>query len=243
MAWDMANVHNLLLRGLNAIYLQCENVKKADDIADFVLYIKAWGDAVHHHHHSEEVYMFPKYDQMAKDAGETGIAMSTNVDQHAAFESGFQKLRDYATDVQSGKEYDSKVVKAMIDDFAPVFTQHLHDEVDSLFLLERFDGKTVRKIFDDTVKESVGTIDPVSIAMAVRYEAQIHTKQNLALPVLFGCIDKTSKGNESFPTVPFFLPWLNAYWYAKKNKGCWRFNPCDVWGQPRPLEFVSPAAN
>jgi hypothetical protein len=59
------------------------------------------------------------------------------------------------------------------------------------------------------------------------------------VPQVFGCVDKSYPGSADFPPVPFILPWLNAYWFTRKHRGAWRFNPCDEWGRPRPLQFLS----
>jgi hemerythrin-like domain-containing protein len=79
---EMANVHNLLLRGLNSIYLQAPHITLPADIADLLLYTKAWADTVHHHHSHEESILFPRIDALAKEAGVPESLMNPNVDQH-----------------------------------------------------------------------------------------------------------------------------------------------------------------
>jgi hypothetical protein len=58
------------------------------------------------------------------------------------------------------------------------------------------------------------------------------------LPQVLGCVDRGYAGSEEFPPVPFFVPWLNAYWFAGRHRGAWRFNPCDDWGRKRALQFL-----
>lgn len=55
-------------------------------------------------------------------------------------------------------------------------------------------------------------------------------------PFVLGCADKTYEGGTEFPPLPGVLPYLVKYVFAARN-GAWRFNPCDWWGQPRPLAF------
>ncbi|KAF2008078.1 hypothetical protein P154DRAFT_15528 [Amniculicola lignicola CBS 123094] len=218
---DMANVHNMLLRGLNAIYLQCENVKEPKDTTDFIKYVKFWGDGIHHHHHSEETLIFPYFDEIAKKGGATESIMETNVEQHHLFEPGLHALIGFAEEVLEGKKaYDGKEVKRIVDEFAPVLTQHLHDEIKTLMRLEPYDGKAIAQVTDSATKKIVAQADTYTV-----------------LPMLFGCLDKTHAGTGNFPKVPFFLPWLNAYIFRRKHKGSWRFHPCDAWSRPQPLPF------
>ncbi|KAK7185604.1 hypothetical protein DPSP01_013569 [Paraphaeosphaeria sporulosa] len=225
MAVEMAHVHNLILRGMNAIYHQCEHVTKPGDIKDFVLYIKTWGDMVHHHHSMEETEAFPGWDGIAKAAGASESITSRNVEQHHAFEQGFEELRTYAGEMHEGRaEYDAAKVKDMIERFAPILNVHLHDEVNMILDMEKYDGKALKKVMDAAAQTSVNSADP-----------------NLVLPMLFGCYDKTVPGLGKFPPVPFFLPYLNALWFSRKHQSIWRFNPCDHWGRPRPLAFAGPS--
>jgi hemerythrin-like domain-containing protein len=164
---EMANVHNVLLRGLNAIYLQCPYVMEEVDVADFMLYVKAWGDTVHHHHEGEEKIFFPYADELARGAGlcevEGKSLMQGNVEQHRAFEVGLEEMTKYVESVRQGSEvYKWKELKMLIDRFAGVLTSHLHDEIGSLMKLEMCDGKMLKKKFGMISKEGAKTADPVS---------------------------------------------------------------------------------
>jgi hypothetical protein len=59
------------------------------------------------------------------------------------------------------KEYDSEVLIGLIDEFAPILTQHLHDEIDTLVKLEGLDGEKVKKAMGDTANEGLKTADTV----------------------------------------------------------------------------------
>ncbi|KAJ4336704.1 hypothetical protein N0V95_008542 [Ascochyta clinopodiicola] len=163
---EMANVHNLLLRGLNAIYLQGPYVKDVEDVADFMLYIKAWADTVHHHHKGEEKLFFPYADDLAKSAGlcedEDESPMHGNVEQHRAFEAGLAEMTQYVEDVrEDAKVYKWEELKGLIDGYANILTTHLHDEIESLIKLERCDGEKLKKRFAMTAEEGAKTADPV----------------------------------------------------------------------------------
>jgi hemerythrin-like domain-containing protein len=160
----MTNVHNALIRGLNAIYLQCTHVHSETDIHDFAFFVQAWGDSVHHHHHSEETAFFPAFEKIAKESGATEEVMKENVEQHHRFDPGLTKTIDYVKDVLEKKqEYDSAKLKAMIDDFAPALIEHLGDEIKTLLALEPYDGPKMRKSYDEIIKIATKGADTVSI--------------------------------------------------------------------------------
>lgn len=223
---EMANVHNLLLRGLNSIYNQGPYVRDATDVADFMLYVKAWADTVHHHHKGEERLFFPFADDLARSAGlcedEDESLMHGNVEQHRAFEAGLLEMTQYVDSVRNDTQaYEWERLKRLIDGYANVLTTHLHEEIESLINLEKCDGDKLRKRFAMTAEEGAKTADPT-----------------LVIPLVLGCIDRNYPGSENFPPVPFFVPWLNTYWFTRKHKGCWRFNPSDHWGRPQRLQFL-----
>jgi hypothetical protein len=53
-ASEMALVHNMIIRGLNSIYLQAPNIKLEKDVKDFLTYMYSWSLLVHMHHDNEE---------------------------------------------------------------------------------------------------------------------------------------------------------------------------------------------
>lgn len=159
---EMANVHNALLRGLNSIYLQAPYIKEPADVADLMLYTQAWADTVHHHHSHEETILFLELAALAKDAGLPEGLMNPNEDQHHAFEPKIQETLAWVEEVRQGKkEYDLKTLLGLIDDFAPILTQHLHDEIDTLIKLDKCDGEKVKKAMSDTANEALKTADTV----------------------------------------------------------------------------------
>jgi hemerythrin-like domain-containing protein len=153
---EMANVHNTLLRGLNSIYLQAPHVSELADIMDLMFYTKAWAASVHVHHASEETVFFPKVDAWAKEARLDAGLMEGNIEQHHAFETGLEETLKWSEEVRAGtKAFDAKKLIGLIDTFAPLLTQHLHDEIDTLIRLEKCDGEKVRKAFKLTADESL----------------------------------------------------------------------------------------
>jgi hemerythrin-like domain-containing protein len=159
---EMANVHNALLRGLNSIYLQAPFVTSPADIADLLLYTQAWADTVHIHHSHEESIFFPRVDALAQEAGVPESLMNSNVDQHHLFEPKVKETMEWVDDVRQGKkEYECKTLLGLIDSFAPVLTEHLHDEIQTLLRLEGCDGAKVKKAMADTANEGIKIADTV----------------------------------------------------------------------------------
>lgn len=138
----MALAHNLLLRSLNAIYLQATGIKLPADIADFLIMCQIWWETIHHHHSMEEQFFFPSIEKY------TGVKdiMETNVNQHAAFAAGIERFRVYVFETIP-ETYDGKRVKEIIDSFGPVLRIHLTEEIDSLLAMERYGGDNLEKSY------------------------------------------------------------------------------------------------
>ncbi|GKT45527.1 uncharacterized protein ColSpa_05708 [Colletotrichum spaethianum] len=137
MAEEMTIIHNLIIRILNTIYLQCINVEKSPkDVQDFVSYAIEWARMVQEHHHTEEETVFPSIEKMA---GVPGL-MQANVAQHEAFHDGLHAYMGYLEKVQKGEEaYSGERLKGIIDSFMPILRQHLSDEIDTLVKLGDYD--------------------------------------------------------------------------------------------------------
>jgi hemerythrin-like domain-containing protein len=173
----MANVHNLILRGLNSIYLQADKISDPADISDFVLYVKAWQDTVHHHHSTEETLFFPRVEKIAVEAGLPANIMSRNLEQHQEFDGALHALNDYVKDViAKEKEYESKELVRLVEQLAPVLRQHLNDEIDTLVGLEKCDGKAIANAMKITAAEGAKTADPVSLTTQpfLRFCSSLH---------------------------------------------------------------------
>lgn len=120
LASEMAMVHNMIIRGLNSIYLQAPHIKPADE-KSFGRYIVNWYNLVHSHHNGEETMFFPAIQRFT---GVEGL-MDANIEQHKAFHDGLDRFKAHADTVVAGKEkYDGSQVNAIIDGFAPALVEH-----------------------------------------------------------------------------------------------------------------------
>lgn len=151
---EMCLAHNIFIRNMNAIVLQCTHISVPTDISDFLTFCKAFHVALHHHHWGEEEFFFPEVEEYTKHTG----LMEVNVTQHAAFEEGLKKFNDYVTTV-SVAEYDGGKLKGLLEGFAGTLVQHLKEEIQTLLGLEKYGGKEIAvawKHLEDKVMRQMG---------------------------------------------------------------------------------------
>ena len=145
-----------------------------------------------------------------------------NIDQYRACAPGLDKLRRYAAGADP-MDYDAATLVALVDGFRSVLQRHLTNEVSTLLKLEAdYDSGALLKMW--RVAEKAAGMPPNFI--------------DEVLPLVLGLSDRTYEGDiQDFPPVPWFLPYLVHYWFARKHAGAWR---CllDMWSKPRELQFV-----
>jgi len=158
VATEMCLAHNIMIRNLNAIYLQCEQVTKPEDVKDFIRFCQVVLEAIHTHHDHEEQFFFPL---VAEYTGEKDV-MQANVIQHRAFEEGLKRFEEYIIGA-TPETYDGKKVKKAVDGFGQILAVHLGDEIQTLIGLEKYGGdklagpweKFNKKILEDVIKDKV----------------------------------------------------------------------------------------
>jgi len=228
-ASGMAQAHNCLFRGLNAIVQQAPHIPEASksgynsrDVKDLLFYVEAWTMTVAHHHMTEETTMFPSLEKLA---GVPGM-MSGPKHQHEAFHDGLIELQNYAKKFGNRPdEYQWSAMKSIIDSFAPPLVQHLTDEIDVLLALEKTcDSEGLKKVWAEVeaVAKANGNMDML-------YDV---------FPLVLGTSDKSYEGGNDFPPLPGVVPYAIKYWFGRRHAGAWRFNPCNYWGKPVPLPML-----
>ncbi len=146
----MVQVHNVIGRALNSIYLQAPHIIP-DDEKNFVKYMQCWYIMVHVHHTGEETMFFPAVEEM------TGVKdiMEPNISQHHAFHGGLDRFKEYVDAVLAGKEkYDGAKVVEIIDSFGSVLMQHLNDEIPTLLGLRQFGEEKMKGLTAVMEKEA-----------------------------------------------------------------------------------------
>lgn len=136
----MSFVHNLLIRGISAIYAQSVNVGaqgSRQDKIDFVNFAKAWSNFIEEHHEFEETVAFPDINRVT---GQDGL-MDANIEEHKIFHDGLHQFQEYVNQVLEDEEadFDGAKLRLIIDGFMPVLRKHLENEIYTLLDLQRFE--------------------------------------------------------------------------------------------------------
>ncbi|KAJ5087332.1 hypothetical protein N7456_010948 [Penicillium angulare] len=214
IANEMAFAHNAMLRGLNALYLQAD-LSELQDIKDFLFFLRSWAGWVSHHHVLEEEQMFPQLEEVM---GKPDF-LQGNIDEHHTFQPILKKLLAYGD--SRPEDYQASTVRSLIEEMAPVFRNHLANEIPSLLAMEPYDGPALLRVYKECEAEA-GKQD-----------------KNVIPPMVLGLRDITFEGGNQWPAMPPLSTYFVHYIFARKHAGAWRFLPSDSWGNPRKLEFAS----
>ncbi|KAI1336320.1 hypothetical protein F5Y15DRAFT_211425 [Xylariaceae sp. FL0016] len=85
IANDFANVHNAMLRGLNAMFWQAPHVHEPADVADLLFLLHSWGGWVLDHHVMKEDSMLPGFEGvLGLEAGTLTRTRKRNGDRNSA---------------------------------------------------------------------------------------------------------------------------------------------------------------
>ncbi|CAJ2501273.1 Uu.00g041260.m01.CDS01 [Anthostomella pinea] len=227
-ASEMTHSHNVIIRGLNAIIQQAPHVPdstdpsyNAQDVNDLLFYTQSWAKMLAQHHSVEETYIFPDLKKLSGDS----FMMDDALHQHELFHDGLEKLLAYVSSTEPG-DYRRDApggMKDIIDSFSKDLTDHLYAEIDEILGMGNLDSAGLRQVWDQAEK-----VAKANGNLGMLYDV---------FPCVLGCADKTCEGGNTFPPLPGVVLYAVKYWFASGN-GAWRFNPCDLWGQPRPLTFV-----
>lgn len=226
--WEMAAIHNVFLRGLNAIHLQAINVGARgteQDKRDFVEFAAVWAKGIHEHHDLEETYVFPTIERLT---GVEGI-MAANVQQHVAFHDGLAKYEGYLESVAEGKEkYDGEKFRGIIDSFGELLGQHLNDEIPTLRGLHQYDDKVDWLAFQKGIEEKLMEVVDAPGVKDKWYPFVVSNNDKHAFDGAF----------KLFPGTPWFISLILDWFFVPKHKNLWRFSSCTVKGVRRELPFA-----
>ncbi|TVY45316.1 hypothetical protein LSUB1_G000957, partial [Lachnellula subtilissima] len=220
-ASEMALVHNVLLRGLNSIYLQAPNVKDPMDIMDFMVFSDCWSRVLHAHHLTEETVYFPLLEQQSSQKG----VMETNHNEHEAFLPALVAFDNFVSAAADDFVlYDPAQFTKLIDDMGAPLEKHLRHEVKVLVDLEKdeaIDWDLMGKTMAAESKKTADRIREVPFMITnsdVTYEGGIH--------------------GERFPPFPWFVGQIFRWIYVPRLCAAWKFSCCDDYGLPKDLPFV-----
>ncbi|OTB09154.1 hypothetical protein M426DRAFT_316448 [Hypoxylon sp. CI-4A] len=150
IANETAHVHNAMLRGLNALYLQAPFVREPADIADFMFLVQAWSGWVLDHHELKEGVMIPGFEAvLGLESGTLGFASTSRTldrgehgdkDDDGDNEKGTRDLPTLLRNVHSyavathaqPPSYSISTLQALLSSLADVLVPHLHKQIDTL---------------------------------------------------------------------------------------------------------------
>ena len=140
---------------------------------------------MHHHHDAEEKAFFPDIESIS---GVEGL-MESNVEQHRAFTPGFEAFEGYCRNVKP-EEFDGQKLRSLVEGFAEPLVKHLHDEIETLRALGKYDSGRVREVYQ-------------------RFEKSLMATDNVSIPFLFSVVAQSMwnrradclmfESNESLP--------------------------------------------
>ncbi|KAF7313135.1 Hemerythrin domain-containing protein [Mycena kentingensis (nom. inval.)] len=212
-AIEMSLVHNMFIRGINAIYTQAPSIKPPQ-VKSFMFFCTQMFQAIHHHHILEETLAFPLLEAKL-GAG----AMAHNVEQHHEFMGGLDALEKYLHSVQAGEaEYDGAKIRRMLDAFGDVLVQHLNEELKTL------DPETLRASLTEADLKSMEQ----QLQKRILEQATLSTDLALALTLH----DKSTAPHwPALPTPPLLL---TKYLFYYVHRDAWVFAPCTIHGFLKP---------
>jgi hypothetical protein len=232
-ARQMSLIHNNIIRALNASHHHCSIMAEdpsspssmtfidADpdlsQIADFLEYNRLIFKLLDRHHFVEEEFMFQQIEDLLFDIGVPRGSMEGNVAQHQAFEAGLRVFEAYVFKTQPS-EFQPNTLLHIIESFAPILIEHLHDEISSLLALYVLHSEDLMKIWKKA-----------------EYEATKDDDMYSSLPFILGCQDPTFELDGEiryFPPIPKAVRpavlMANKWWFSRRKAGVWRFLPCNI---------------
>ncbi|KAK4946311.1 hypothetical protein LTR10_014509 [Elasticomyces elasticus] len=216
----MAQIHNILIRALNASWNYAALVKpETQQAADFLLFNQKLFMILDHHHKVEDEFLFPKIESMLNRPG----AMEKDTKKHESFADGLAIFEKYVFQTKPA-EFHGITFQHMIESFAPNLIQHLHDEIPMLMSLHVLDSAALLKVWKKAGRRAAK-------------DAGLYTSG----PLTLGCQDKsfTIDGEKSdFPEMPWVLEAVVRNWHSRKYAGAWNFCPSDLSGRRRQMTTV-----
>lgn len=213
----MALNHNIIIRGMNSVYLQCAHVTRAS-AADFIVYCQCWSEFVHNHHDCEEASYFPLIE---KAVGVPGLA-DQNLEQHEAFMDGLLEFDRYMSLVTPAT-YSGTAVLHILDTFAATLQLHLTDEI----------------VWIQGLSQTYPELDIAAIDL--RHEAYVKAKvsKTRIMPFFWTNHDRTYENgiHQWWPAGNVLRDWFMKYICTMVHSGAWKFSSCSKGGRPKRLEI------
>lgn len=214
----MALTHNIIIRGMNSIYLQCADVTPSA-ASDFITYCQCWSEFIHNHHECEEASYFPLIE---KAVGSAGMA-DENVEQHEAFMEGLHEFDRYLCKA-TPMTFSGATVLQILDSFAAKLQIHLTDEI----------------VWIQSLAQSYPELDLAAIDACHGQYVKTRSTKTRILPFFLTNHDKTYENgiHAWWPTGNALRDLFLRYICTLVHSGAWRYSSCSRGGRPKRLEGI-----
>jgi hemerythrin-like domain-containing protein len=198
----MANAHNVIIRGLNAIMQQAPYVKistdpayNKKDVQDLLFYVSLWVKMVQHHHSNEESFIFP---EIEKFSGKPSLLDDS---KHQ-----YKRLLAYtqATNPQDYRWDGSEGMEKIIDSFSKDLIDHLHAEVEVFLAMKDLDSAGLSKTWDQgtAIAKKAANLSMLVSCSVVIPEEWIDSNNNMLIYTLTMRSTISSLSYLELPTRP-----------------------------------------
>ncbi|KAI1495071.1 hypothetical protein F5X96DRAFT_690830 [Biscogniauxia mediterranea] len=263
IANEIAHIHNAMLRGLNAVYLQAPHVRQPADIADLMFLAHAWSAWVLDHHTLKQTAMLPAFESVLglqpgslgsssykapEDEGQEGDEEGDDDDELA---TALQHVHAYAATAHADPAtYDPDALRALLARLGDLLAPHLSRQVGVLAGTRELCSSSCSPFSSfpptspsspsssATATATANALMRVYAACAAR--AADALDRPAAAPMIVGLRDATYEAGRGRDWPRLSVPAAHAVAdrLAPRHAGAWRFLPCDVWGRPRELGFL-----
>ncbi|KAI1762621.1 hypothetical protein GGR53DRAFT_413168 [Hypoxylon sp. FL1150] len=245
IANELAQAHNAMLRGLNAITLQAPHIQTAsdDDITDFLFLTQAWSAWVLDHHVLKETVMIPGFeaalrlqtgslrtpttsscssDGSESESGDSGVG--TREERHAEDIPVFlQDVHAYATSTMSRPEsYSAATLQALLAALGSSLVPHLHDQIPILARMQdlRSPFPSSSPLSSNSISISTPSSSSSSLPLSPAQAAAYASRANKLTQTHVSCETALADRADRF-VVPPMVTRLRDVTYEGGNGGTW----------------------
>ncbi|KAI1812636.1 hypothetical protein GGS20DRAFT_522869 [Poronia punctata] len=128
IANELSHIHNAMIRGLNAIYIQTSHVQEPQDIADLLFLAKSWARWVSDHHVFKERVLFPEFEKiLAISAG--GLTLRRDEEEIEARLHRIVTCTTATTTTTTTMRMGMKDLQGLLSDLANTLVPHLNLQI------------------------------------------------------------------------------------------------------------------
>ncbi|KAK8115960.1 hypothetical protein PG984_012462 [Apiospora sp. TS-2023a] len=235
IANETAHTYNAMFRGINSIFLQAPFVTAAQDVSDFLFLAHCLGCWIAQHHKTLYSRVYPKYEAIFGQPGALAASSPSQPEEEdLSFLPVLEALICYAAETQSQPQtYDSAVLLGLLDNLAPGLHAHAFAQIVKAISMETLCGEPGTP---GAERRAVGLLNAWRTLDA---EAGAAPERPSVLPMLVRLRDTTFEGGNDWPRLPILAVHAIADRLSPAHAGSWRFLPCNVWGKPKELPFLT----